>query len=69
MIQYLTLNNMDEFTGYIKIYQVKNNKVSWKYHGKITKKQSWDIFNKIKEDYDCIVFYDISKEEYLKKQG
>jgi hypothetical protein len=63
---------MDEFTGYIKIYKVKNNKVSWKYHGKITKKQSWNIFKELKEHYDCIVFYDISREEFLehvRKEG
>lgn len=69
MIQYLTLNNMDEFTGYVKIYLVKNNKVSWQYHGKITKSQSWKLFQQVKDEYDCVVFYDISKQDYLKKQG
>lgn len=57
---------MDEFTGYIKVYLVEGDDISWKYYGKITKKQSWDLFNQIKEDYDCIVFYDIPKEEFLK---
>lgn len=56
---------MDEFTGYVKIYLVKGDDISWRYHGKITKKQSWDIFKELKEEYDCIVFYDISKEEFL----
>lgn len=63
---------MDEFTGYVKIYLVKNNKVSWQYHGKITKSQSWNLFKGLKEDYDCIVFYDISREEFLehvRKEG
>ena len=56
---------IDEFTGYVKIYLVEGDEVSWRYHGKITKKQSWDLFKELKEDYDCIVFYDISKEEFL----
>lgn len=60
---------MDEFTGYIKIYQVKNNKVSWRYHGKITKSQSWKLFQRIKDEYDCVVFYDISQNEFLKNKG
>ena len=57
---------MDKFTGYIKIYLVQGNEVSWQYHGKITNKQSWTLFKGLKEDYDCIVFYDISKEEFIK---
>jgi hypothetical protein len=44
---------------------VQGDEVSWKYHGKITKKQSWNLFKELKEDYDCIVFYDISKKEFL----
>lgn len=62
----------EKFTGYVKIYLVDGDEVDWQYHGKITKKQSWDLFNKIKEDHDCIVFYDISRKEFLehvRKQG
>ncbi|OUU18310.1 MAG: hypothetical protein CBC05_02700 [Crocinitomicaceae bacterium TMED45] len=56
---------MDEFTGYVKIYLVEGTDVSWKYFGKISKRQSWNLFKELKEDYDCIVFYDISKQEFL----
>ena len=49
---------IDEFTGYVKIYLVEDDEVSWRYHGKITKKQSWNLFEELKEDYDCIVFYE-----------
>ena len=62
----------EKFTGYVKIYLVDGNKVDWQYYGKITKKKSWDLFKELKEQYDCIVFDDISREEFLEhviKQG
>lgn len=62
----------EKFTGYVKIYLVDGDEVDWQYYGKITKKQSWNIFKELKEHYDCIVFYDISREEFLehvRKQG
>jgi hypothetical protein len=57
--------SLDRFTGYVKVYLVRGNKASYKYYGKINKKQENEEFKKLAEQYDCVVFYNISKEEFL----